>query len=537
MPLNDINNLKRFKDILSKHYLIRSNATDDRRTFLGECNAEHFIDRIKLDAPTQIFVSNLTNKLRNRKELFSRFLEAFGVLYEDDYEKEDIEFVKYLTSAVSRNEPEDPGSVRPGKEKAFRAVVPATGKADPRKVFISYAKEDLEHALRLYRDLKSRGIKAWIDREDIVPGQRWKDAIRKAIVGCDYFIALLSKRATTKKRFVHTELKYAVEVLESLPRQEIFVIPALLEECDVEDEMLKQIHWAYLYPSYEKGVADIMRALTPPKSSGETQDSEQDAAVSAGGMEDGKILVVQEIVGNTRVFFEFAYIPPGEFMMGSPEEEPERSGDEILHKVVLTEGFFMQTTLVTQGQWKAVMGKNPSWFKEYGGKLPMETVSWEDAMEYIGKLNAAGDGKGYRLPTEAQWEYACRAGTTTAFHTGRCLSTDEANYNGHYPLDGCPKEEYQEKATTQVKTFPPNAWGLYDMHGNLWEWCSDWHDEYGKRGAVVDPPGPPSGSDRVLRGGSWSFSAWSCRSAYRNWDQPGERNEDIGFRLVLPSKV
>ena len=533
MPLNDINNLKRFKDILSKHYLIRSNATDDRRTFLSECNAGHFIDRIKLDAPTQVFVSNLTNKLRNRKELFARFLEAFGVLYEDDYEEVDIEFVKFLMNSVSRKEPE---AVLPGKEtekKEVRAVVADTGKADPRKVFISYAKEDWEHALKLYKDLKSRGIKAWLDREDIVPGQRWKDAIRKAIVGCDYFIALLSKRAITKKGFVHTELKYAVEVLESLPRQEIFVIPALLEECDVEDEMLKQLHWAYLYPSYEKGVADIMRALTRPKISVETQESESEDGVSVAGMEAGKILVVQETVGTARVDFEFAFIPPGEFMMGSPEDEPEREGNEILHKVVLTDGFLMQTTPVTQGQWEAVMGNNPSRFKDDGGKLPVETVSWEDATEFIEKLNAAGDGKSYRLPTEAQWEYACRAGTTTAFHTGRCLSADEANYVGNYPLGGCPKGIYREK-TTPVKTFSPNAWGLYDMHGNVWEWCSDWYGQYEKGEEAINPLGPSSGSVRVLRGGSWIDNARNCRSAYRTYDHPGLRIVYIGFRLVLP---
>ena len=286
MPFRDVRTLKRFKDILSKHYLIRSNTMDNRRTFLNECNAEHLIDRIRLDDPTPPFVSNLTYKLRNRKDLFARFIEAFWVLYEDDYEKDDIEFVKSIGNSISLKKTD---AMQPDIENGVRAVFPGIGKAVPIKVFISYAKEDWHHAVRLYRDLKSRGIKAWIDREDIVPGQRWKNAIRKAIVGCDYFIALLSNRSITKRGFVHTELKYAIEVLECLPRQEIFVIPTLLEKCGVEDEMLKQLHWAYLYPSYKKGFDDIMQALTQPKIGESPQERKPEAAVSR--LEAGKIHV------------------------------------------------------------------------------------------------------------------------------------------------------------------------------------------------------------------------------------------------------
>jgi formylglycine-generating enzyme required for sulfatase activity len=226
----------------------------------------------------------------------------------------------------------------------------------------------------------------------------------------------------------------------------------------------------------------------------------------------------------------FVYIPPGSFTMGSPSSEPERDDDERQHHVTLTKGFFMQTTEVTQGQWKAVMGSNPSYFKNCGDNCPVEKVSWEDVQEFIRKLNRKEGVDRYRLPTEAEWEYACRAGTTTPFNGGNCLSADEANYDGNYPLDGCPKGSYREK-TVPVGSFPPNDWGLYDMHGNVWEWCSDWYGEY-PSGSVTDPEGPSSGSYRVFRGGSWLSYARGCRSASRFLSAPGCRRDLIGFRLA-----
>jgi len=228
---------------------------------------------------------------------------------------------------------------------------------------------------------------------------------------------------------------------------------------------------------------------------------------------------------------EFVFIPPGTFMMGSPKDEPGRIDDEILHRVTLTKGFFMQTTQVTQKQWKSVMGNNPSRFKDCDD-CPVEQVSWDDVQEFIVKLNQKTDQK-HRLPTEAQWEYGCRAGTSTPFHTGRCLSsTDQANYNGNYSFEGCPKGKYREK-TVPVAGFPTNAWGLYDMHGNVWEWCQDWYGEYPAGFRVTNPEGPSTGSYRVTRGGGWSNFAVNCRSAFRNSNSPISRRSDLGFRLVL----
>jgi len=257
----------------------------------------------------------------------------------------------------------------------------------------------------------------------------------------------------------------------------------------------------------------------------------------------------------------FVYIPPGDFMMGSPEKEPGRDDDEKQHKVKLTEGFYMQTTEVTQKQWKAVTGDNPSSFKDCGDDCPVENVSWDDVQEFMKKLNldsarlpagernpavgernpavgernpAVGErSRTYRLPTEAEWEYACRAGTDTPFAFGKCLSADQANYNGNYPLSGCPKGKYREK-TVPAASFASNAYGLYDMHGNVWEWCQDWYGDY-PSGAVTDPMGPDSGSVRVERGGGWNLSAQRCRSADRDGDSPAFRRRGLGFRLVLPA--
>ncbi|GAB4401903.1 MAG: hypothetical protein OHK0053_25200 [Microscillaceae bacterium] len=220
------------------------------------------------------------------------------------------------------------------------------------------------------------------------------------------------------------------------------------------------------------------------------------------------------------VVLEMVQIKGGTFMMGSPTSEPERESDETQHQVTLRD-FKMGKYEVSQAQWRAVMGSNPSRFKDCDN-CPVENVSWEDIQEFLQKLNAM-TGKNYRLPTEAEWEYACRAGTTTPFYTGNNLTTDQANY------DGNSKGQYRAK-TTPVGSFAPNAWGLYDMHGNVWEWCSDWYDEYSST-AQTNPEGPATGSYRVLRGGSWLYYASSCRSANRHLT-PTFRSSFNGFRLA-----
>jgi formylglycine-generating enzyme required for sulfatase activity len=278
-----------------------------------------------------------------------------------------------------------------------------------------------------------------------------------------------------------------------------------------------------------------------------------------------------------------ALIPAGSFLMGSPENKPHRSETEGPQHGVTLSDFWMAKTPITQAQWREVAGWprfnrdldiDPSHFK--GDNRPVEQVSWEDAMEFCHRLSKR-TGRIYTLPSEAQWEYACRAGTTTPFHYGATISTDVANYDGNYTYGPGSKGIYRN-ATTDVAIFPANAWGLHDMHGNVWEWCLDeWHDSY--EGAPTDgsawmeddslgeSPGAccaagrgsafpasaarltatattrtsattssvsasvASDTRRLLRGGSWFSIPSFCRSAYRNGNHPDFRNYIIGFRV------
>jgi len=221
---------------------------------------------------------------------------------------------------------------------------------------------------------------------------------------------------------------------------------------------------------------------------------------------------------------KFVYILPGTFMMGSPSSEHGRKDDEKLHKVTLTKGFYMQTTQVTQGQWKAVMGKgnNPSYFKNCGDDCPVEGVSWDDAVRFINRLNQKEGMNRYRLPTEAEWEYACRAGSSAAHSLGNDIGQlgSYAWYQGN-----------SGRKTQPVGFLAPNDWELYDMHGNVWEWCADWRGDY-PSGDVTDPAGSNSGSLRVFRGGCWDSDAQSCQAARRNSGLPDNRVCYVGFRLV-----
>ena len=261
------------------------------------------------------------------------------------------------------------------------------------------------------------------------------------------------------------------------------------------------------------------------------------------------------------------WCPPGTFKMGSPATEPERTKDEPQHEVTLTHGFWMMETEVTQALWTAVAGKIDAKFK--GDDQPAEPVTWYDAVEFCNQLSTAcglnpaytinketkdpknhvedkqdalkwlvsdvPEANGFRLPTEAQWEYACRAGTLTAFSWGVDVNTSMANYNGSNAYNNGEKGPYLAK-TTPVGSYPANPWGFRDIHGNVWEWCWDWYGSYAE-GHVTDPVGPNEGETRVLRGGVWHYKPAYLRSAARYKDKPAKRWDLLGVRLILTAPL
>jgi formylglycine-generating enzyme required for sulfatase activity len=255
-------------------------------------------------------------------------------------------------------------------------------------------------------------------------------------------------------------------------------------------------------------------------------------------------------------------IPAGSFMMGSPDNEPGRDSNEgPQRRVELTRPFWMMETEVTQGQYQRLMGYNPSAFKNCGANCPVEQVNWHEACAYANALarnqeleecyTCSGSGrgvtcevksqyrgsgyyncKGWRLPTEAEWEYAYRGGTNTPFYTGRCISTEQANYNGNYPQEGCPKGQYRERTIAVGSLNAPNAWGLHDMAGNVWEWVHDWYQDSYRNLTGKDPVNDRTGSRRVLRGGSCYNLARIVRAAGRSRWSPADRYFGVGFRLL-----
>lgn len=211
---------------------------------------------------------------------------------------------------------------------------------------------------------------------------------------------------------------------------------------------------------------------------------------------------------------EMVLVPSGRFIMGSPETEFSRRGDEIQHEVIITKEFYLGKYEVTQEQWERVMGINPS--LEKGEGLPVTDISWEECVEFTKKINDTIK-PGFRLPTEAEWEYACRAGSETAYAFGNNITKEQANFDG--------------MRITPVGKYEPNAFGLYDMHGNLWEWCSDWAGPY-EKSLVTDPKGPDTGIGCVLRGGTFFNTASFVRSANRVNFTPNNRSDIVGCRLA-----
>jgi sulfatase modifying factor 1 len=365
------------------------------------------------------------------------------------------------------------------------------------RVFISYAREDKATAQRLYDDLKKNGADPWLDDENLLPGQHWELEIGKAIKDCDYFLALLSSQSVSKQGYVQEELKTALDILGECPKSRIFLIPARLDDCQPIDEELKGLHFADLFPSYDRGLAKILQALSPEP------------------MLDGR----DPLLGTKN---QLVRIPGGTFQMGNKDTGQFQAS---------VNDFWMDMYPVTQALYRQVTGENPSRLK--GDDRPVEMVTWFDAVKFCnilsGKMDLEPvykivgeqvawqkDKNGFRLPTEAEWEYACRAGTTGDRY-GRIKKI--AWY-----------DENSGRSTQGVGRKKPNGFGLYDMLGNVWEWVWDWHGDYPSK-PTDNPSGPDTGSSRVMRGGGWNRGAHSCRSAIRRNVEPGYRLLNLGVRL------
>jgi formylglycine-generating enzyme required for sulfatase activity len=297
----------------------------------------------------------------------------------------------------------------------------------------------------------------------------------------------------------------------------IFDLPRATEICSASREKEK-----ISLPSEEIQVET--RRETEPEILLESVGVRQLAVISTKQLPD-----MSRATGTRLCDVPFVYIAPGSFLMGSPEHEPGRGSDETQHEVTLTRGYSIQMTPVTQGQWKALMGSNPSNFPQGGENCPVEGVNWNDCQEFIKRINKMGEFA-YRLPTEAEWEYACRAGASTSFFNGEISSKLFSR------RDPCLDEIGWYSGNSGKKTHPvaekkPNAWGLFDMNGNVCEWCQDWYGKYVAK-PQIDPRGVLLGIGCVVRGGSWSSNSQNCRSASRFYCPPNSRRNFVGFRLV-----
>ena len=470
---------------------------------------------------------------------------------------------------------------------------------DEVRIFISYAREDEVRVKQLSQRLADAGFQPWLDRERIIPGMKWEPVIKKALKQSDFVLVCLSATSINKRGFLQREIKQALEQAEEKLEHDVYLIPARLDDCEIPDA-LSEIQWVDLFeddgwrlllnaieyglkqrgktmptpassaaliettsPSplpldsaMEKTSADSPPVVTVPPGKLRSHSEESVIFTGIGSENPGLVIDVWRVTSDptiensssviTRKPFtddlngvplEMIFIPGGVFKMGSgvgighDNEWPQRD--------VTVPSFYIGKYQITQAQWEAVMGANPSYFKGDHAS-PVENISGNDAKKFCEKLSKMA-GKAYRLPSEAEWEYACRAGTT-----------------GDYAGDLDAMAWYDKNSggkTHPVGQKRPNAFGLYDMHGNVWEWCEDyWKDNYNDA--------PTDGSswsiemdfslfryNRVIRGGSCNLNKDSCRSASRGVaglsnhtpfviiDPSGNANYCIGVRVVVSART
>jgi formylglycine-generating enzyme required for sulfatase activity len=412
------------------------------------------------------------------------------------------------------------------------------------RVFISYSHDSqahLDRVLALADQLRAEGIDCNLDQYEPAPAEGWPRWMDKQFKDADFILVVCTE--TYCRRFegreehgkgmgVKWEGAIITDELYSNEAVNQRFIPVLFSNGDAAHVPQRLQHYMRYLIAGPEGYEELYRRLTnqprvikPPLGKLRSFEPVNKLRSLPSEERQQEFEPIEETPKNftedlNGVKLEMIYLPGGEFTMGSNDYDDEKPP----HSVKLSP-FFIGKYQVTQAQWKAVMKTNPSGWK--GDDLPVERVSWDDAAQFcevISKLT----GKTYRLPTEAEWEYACRAGSTTKY----CFGDDEksvGDYAWYYENSG--------GKTHPVGQKKPNALGLYDMHGNVWEWCSDWYSggyyaECERQGTVTDPQGPSAGSHRVSRGGGWNFVAVGCRSASRINDAPGFRYDNLGFRLV-----
>jgi formylglycine-generating enzyme required for sulfatase activity len=317
-----------------------------------------------------------------------------------------------------------------------------------------------------------------------------------------------------KRGYVQREFRLALDTLEDMPPDAIHTIPIRLDDCEIP-EQFHHLQWSDIS---EEGEFDrIVRALRFGME--QRQSFTPEPALEPPPDQSSK-------TWTNSIGMEFVLIPAGTFMMGSPDSDAEAyEGEKPTHHVTISQPFYLGKYPVTQAQWEAVMGDPPSRFKGNPNR-PVESVSWHYVQTFLHQLNEREGGGGYRLPTEAQWEYACRAGTQTVRYDS------DLDIIAWYGANS-------DNATHEVGQKLPNPWDLYDMLGNVWEWVQDWFvEDYYRHSPTVDPQGPDAGAGRVYRGGSWRGDAHYARAACRYWDDPGNRHDNLGFRCSSsgPSK-
>jgi formylglycine-generating enzyme required for sulfatase activity len=404
------------------------------------------------------------------------------------------------------------------------------------RIFLCHASEDKAQVREVYHRLRAiDGFEPWLDEEDLLPGQEWEREIPRALQTSDFILVFFSRASVAKRGYIQREMKLALDAWQEVPEGTIHTIPVRLDACDVP-QSFRRYQWVNLFNpngfdrivcairtelAKRPGTAQLAIPQPPPSINRFAGSVAKDTVLEplrANSIDIDVVPFWQTVLTNS-IGMEFVLIPAGTFMMGSPDSDAESwLVERPAHHVTISQPFYLGKYPVTQAQWEAVTGYNPSGFKGHPNQ-PVENVSWNDALTFLQKLNAREGCGDYCLPTEAQWEYACRAGTETPRYHPDVNAI--AWYQGH-----------SHGSSQPVGQILPNAWGLYDMLGNVWEWCHDGLRTY-TADAAVDPMGPTgAGIDRVFRGGGWSAPVLLVRAAYRIELHPGFHDDSLGFRCA-----